>query len=370
MNSEVCQANLSDSEVNFLMPTPLPKPTSLDGPKRSTYLATACCLLLFSSVRLATLLAVGPLNPLGVALSTLLLLLSFWTIWALRQKNLALPLIEKTVLLVCVGLYLTFTLQPLFGGPQRLDNAGLNELGALALAAGVYVFLPLHRAKYWLTAVLAGHFISRWEPLLLEPNWLSLGTQLTRDSVFLATLLLIVLLGNHRSAWRGAYDSAKAMRDMAHTDDLIGLPNRRAAYRYFEKAMRGAQTPVSVLLLDIDNFKRINDSHGHEAGDAALQAIAAAVQRTLGTSGVLVRWGGEEFLVLLSGITLTHALREAEALRAAVEELALPSGSVTISIGVSSRMPKDDVQELVRRADIGLYHAKTSGKNRVIAQIS
>ena len=349
-----------------LMSTTLPRPPSLDGPKRLTYLGIAVMVVTANIINLVMQsLAASPsaallgLSALATVLGLLLLLLA-----ARSVKLQDIELLALGIFFLLVGAYDLALLLP--GTPP--DTFSYGALLLITLGAATYLRLPPPRATPLLASMLGLHLVSHWWRLLWPQPSPDLAGQLSRDLTAVVALSLIALLGAHRAAWLDARDSARAMRDIALSDDLTGLPNRRAAYRRFGDAMRDPRTPVSVLLLDIDDFKQINDAHGHEVGDQVIRAIAQTLQSSLGKSGMLVRWGGEEFLALLSGASLSPAVREAEALREAVEGLRLPCGPLTVSVGVASRLSKDTVQSLVHRADQGLYHAKESGKNRVTAQ--
>ena len=349
------------------MSTILPRPPSLDGPKRLTYLGIAVCQMVASLVTLVSQSLAPFPSVVVLGLSALATLLGLLLLLLLATKSVRLQDLELVGLgfFYCmVGAYDLALLLP----QTPPDTFSYGSLLLVTLGAATYLRLPPPRALPLLISMLGLHLVSHWWRLVWPQLSPELPMQLTRDLTAVVALALIALLGAHRAAWLDARDSARAMRDIALSDDLTGLPNRRAAYRRFDDAMRDPRTPVSVLLLDIDNFKHVNDTHGHEVGDQVIRAIAQKMQDTLGKSGMLVRWGGEEFLALLSGATLSPAMREAEALREAIEVLRLPHGPLTISVGVSSRVSKDTAQSLVHRADQGLYLAKESGKNRVVAQ--
>jgi diguanylate cyclase (GGDEF)-like protein len=156
------------------------------------------------------------------------------------------------------------------------------------------------------------------------------------------------------------------------TDEHTRLPNRRAFFTHAEeslaRARRGGE-PLSLLALDIDHFKRINDTHGHEVGDRVLQRVAHGARSALRAADVVGRTGGEEFLALLPRTGPADAAEVAERLRRAVERLAvadLAAGlAVTVSVGVASLASGESIEDLVRRADAALYRAKQSGRNRV-----
>jgi diguanylate cyclase (GGDEF)-like protein len=159
------------------------------------------------------------------------------------------------------------------------------------------------------------------------------------------------------------------------TDALTGLRNRRFAEWFLSGELERSRrhgNPLAVLLVDIDHFKRVNDAHGHAAGDAALRHVATLLAREVRKTDVCARWGGEEFLMGLAQVPLEGALALADRQREAVEAspLVLPSGArlaLTVSIGVAGVLPTDDTPlELVAAADRALYEAKDGGRNRVV----
>ncbi len=159
----------------------------------------------------------------------------------------------------------------------------------------------------------------------------------------------------------------------AATDPLTGAPNRRALDELLAQAHHaalGQGQGFAVLMLDIDHFKQVNDTHGHPLGDAVLCAFASRVQAQLRRGDVCARQGGEEFVVVLPGASLAFALEVAERLRLAVAGaplVAVPQVSVTVSIGAASHAGTEGVAELLARADAAVYRAKTGGRNRVVA---
>lgn len=172
---------------------------------------------------------------------------------------------------------------------------------------------------------------------------------------------------------RAAERMTRAQREllrMATIDPLTDLPNRRAFFdRAGEACLRGAgQTPLSVAMFDIDHFKKVNDTWGHDAGDLVLKAVAEVIRRRCGTPA---RLGGEEFAVLLDGWDLLDAYHEAERLRRDIEatRIELPDTVITVtaSLGVAEHVEGQSVDRLLKNADVALYAAKTSGRNRVVA---
>lgn len=157
-------------------------------------------------------------------------------------------------------------------------------------------------------------------------------------------------------------------RGEAILDPLTGLLNRHALAPRFEELSvqaRVTRQPVCLMLCDIDNFKAVNDEHGHDRGDAALRDVAYALRKQLRSFELVYRLGGEEFLVVLPGIDLAEGLDVAERLRAAVER-STPAGiPITISLGVSAaRGEQVDYHTLFKAADTALYAAKRAGRNR------
>jgi len=158
------------------------------------------------------------------------------------------------------------------------------------------------------------------------------------------------------------------LEDMALRDSLTGALNRRALFQLGDNALAGCQRrgqPLSVLLLDLDHFKQINDLQGHHVGDLVLKHFADRVQGILRRPALLARYGGDEFVVVLPGTTPEDAEQVAERIRSA--QVALPEVPVChVSIGVASSVPgqHDALAALIQRADKGLYQAKNAGRNR------
>jgi len=169
-----------------------------------------------------------------------------------------------------------------------------------------------------------------------------------------------------------------SLRQLTITDELTGAYNRRHAFYEAALYIDGAHAdlPFSVVMVDIDHFKDINDSYGHATGDIALQRLTALANELLPTvegtdSSIFARIGGEEFVMLLPGLDTDGAVAAAEAFREAIEGMSIdvPEGTLkfTISAGVATYRPKDkDFTGLLNRADEALYEAKGAGRNRVI----
>ena len=168
----------------------------------------------------------------------------------------------------------------------------------------------------------------------------------------------------------------QALHDLTIRDPLTGLFNRRFVEEVFEREVarnRRHKQPLSVLMMDIDHFKRFNDTFGHEAGDVVLRACGKLLREIFRDSDLPCRLGGEEFLIILPGLPMEQAMERAEDLRQQVAALALHHdgqslGDLTTSIGVASwPEPVDNHEELIEHADRALYRAKEGGRNRVCA---
>jgi diguanylate cyclase (GGDEF)-like protein len=159
-------------------------------------------------------------------------------------------------------------------------------------------------------------------------------------------------------------------RNASIVDPLTGLLNRQGLFDRFEELRQQAlvtAAPITVVLFDLDHFKRVNDLHGHDGGDRLLREVAAVVRRTLRTFELVYRIGGEEFLILLPGLAEWEGENVAQQLRLAINGLESPDGAeVTASFGVSGAEGEEiDFERLYRRADEALYEAKRAGRDRV-----
>jgi diguanylate cyclase (GGDEF)-like protein/PAS domain S-box-containing protein len=164
------------------------------------------------------------------------------------------------------------------------------------------------------------------------------------------------------------------LEQLAMTDFLTGLNNRRYfIQRGIEEVKRAKRNgePLALLMLDIDEFKKVNDSFGHEAGDAALQQASLVMRSSLREIDILGRYGGEEFAVLLPNTSLEDALILAERVRHSIENISFENISgvlkITISGGVAAFMDEmSNIDDLLRNADMALYHAKQTGRNQIM----
>jgi diguanylate cyclase (GGDEF)-like protein len=186
------------------------------------------------------------------------------------------------------------------------------------------------------------------------------------------SLLIVFVSGLPIALW--AVWRIRSWKNMAKTDPLTGLANRRVFEEILDYTLSIAtreSTPLSILMIDVDNFKLVNDSIGHPGGDKALRDIAELMRGTISRdTDLLSRLHGDEFAAILPGTNSEGALDVAEATRTVIEALVLPSDlRVTLSVGVMTVYPRPQAplktEEVMKRADTALYQAKRIGKNRV-----
>ena len=187
-------------------------------------------------------------------------------------------------------------------------------------------------------------------------------------------------LGNQLSASSSEISQLRTnledMRQQAMTDGLTGIANRKCFDQEMEKAIQYAQetdSPVCLLMLDIDHFKKFNDTHGHQMGDRVLQLLARILKDTVKGQDTPARYGGEEFSIILPETELNGAVGLANSLRERVFRRDLVNkstgaslGKITFSVGASQYQPKETSEDFIARADKALYEAKKAGRDRVI----
>lgn len=269
------------------------------------------------------------------------------------------------------------------GDPRaRLVATGL-ALGIAYLASGIALlhYVAAERRARWLLAasfyVMAGGLLWRGFTAWFEPETILpiYGESPARGATLFAFYAVTLassfafLLMHKEQADREAYERAS-------TDPLTGVYNRRTFEELADAQLsraRRARMAVSLLMLDLDHFKRVNDTHGHVAGDHVLAGFAALVRTCLRKEDLLARYGGEEFVVLLPGAATAAAVALAERIRETIETTPLKAPGaeirITVSIGVTTetgaKLPA--LEDMIARADEALYRAKHEGRNRVVS---
>jgi len=180
-----------------------------------------------------------------------------------------------------------------------------------------------------------------------------------------------------RRMQQGKADQEKLER-LANFDLLTGLENRRAILRRLEEQIKHAnryKEELSLIMLDLDHFKEVNDHYGHLTGDDVLESVATLVRQSIRDTDTAGRYGGEEFIIVLPKTDLPTALYVAERIREAIAAAEMRDSegnvfSITVSQGLSSYEPGEDEHSLISRADVALYRAKEGGRNRVETSFS
>ena len=261
-----------------------------------------------------------------------------------------------------------------FEGAMRLqDRAGMASVATKILTS------PSATARYTAADGRTVHVNSRLIPefgwhLVVEQSRSAAEARILNTLFLNIGIALLITALVLVTAWFTVRGYQLRLEAMATTDDLTGGANRQVFDMLFDQVVRGARrtgNPVSLVALDIDEFKSINDTHGHAAGDTVLRALAAVVRDNVRDADVICRWGGDEFLVLLADCALDDAEHVADKIRRAVRERPIRCGhdtvAVTVSLGVVQHRPGEDLASLAGRADEALYASKRQGRDRVSA---
>ncbi|WP_460832383.1 GGDEF domain-containing protein [Lysobacter humi (ex Lee et al. 2017)] len=294
--------------------------------------------------------------------------------WSERLRDPALTewQIAMAIVAVCWGYLICGPIRTVTLFPLLLIFA----FGAFALPRRRIVGLALF-ASLSLVAVTGAHILGL-APSGDEPPAASLPLDVINLVMSVVLLSAFAVVAARLSALRSSLrDKGERLRQalaevqrLATTDELTGLPNRRSMMQRLE-GLRGSAgacgTGFCVAVIDIDHFKQINDSLGHAQGDAVLWTFADHARMHLRDTDLMGRWGGEEFLIVMLGLTLPQAVTRVESLLQATRGIDAASRPLTFSAGVAALQPDDDVSSLVLRADQAMYAAKQHGRNRVHA---
>lgn len=259
-----------------------------------------------------------------------------------------------------------------YAGPERIrEHPGLQTVATKILSSSNAT------ARYTDADGRTVHVNSR---LIPEFDWYLIVEQSRSDTnsrilnalflnVVIALLFAAIVLV---TAWFTVRGYHGRLEEMATRDELSGAASRQVFSSLFEQAVhltRRSGKPVALIALDIDNFKRINDGYGHAAGDAIIRMLAGIIDEQIRDADTLCRWGGDEFLILLSDCSLDDAVTIAEKIQAAMAARTVRHGdhelAVTVSAGVTRHNQHEDLSALVARADAALYRSKHDGRNRV-----
>ncbi len=211
----------------------------------------------------------------------------------------------------------------------------------------------------------------------LDKAWYHLPSHVLHLLFLINAVSAAVLLYVYAGAVQARTDRAQQLAtlalkhagDLAETDALTGLANRRPAMARLDELSRPGRRKFCLALLDFDHFKRLNDEYGHSCGDQVLSVVGREINTSVRQADMIARWGGEEFLILLPDTGLGDATRLMERVRKSVDESEIFCGQhhhhVTVSIGVIEGTGDGRSQEAIKRADAALYEAKDAGRNQV-----
>ena len=237
------------------------------------------------------------------------------------------------------------------------------SIGFAAYLLGLTIVSPLRRLSQGATTIAGGDLDVKLP--LYGRSEVSYTTQVFNQMV----ARLRTLRGENTAINQALRERNEELKELSITDGLTGLYNRTYLPELLAKEQarsRRHKHPFSILMVDIDHFKRFNDAHGHQAGDDLLRSVAGLLRDFIRRCDVAVRYGGEEFLILLTETDSKGAVCFAEKLRSAIE--GMPRKTVTVSIGAAS-FPEhgDDMESIIREADAALYRCKRKGRNQVAA---
>jgi diguanylate cyclase (GGDEF)-like protein len=259
---------------------------------------------------------------------------------------------------------ITLSLSDLYRNRKLLKK--LKVFSGLALVVGLFTLGSLYLidlfARHLFPMLLpTGKATVFMEDLRFNYNWI-----LTTSGI---AILVISVLYINRVIFPKIRKLENDLTVLASTDSLTGIYNRskynEITGREIERAKR-FNLSLSIIMFDIDAFKRINDTYGHLTGDQVLETLVTLVQGEIRKIDILIRWGGDEFICILPETDLGGAIRLGERMRRLVAENKFGDiGKVTLSIGISQFIPGDNEDTLLKRADEGMYKAKMSGGNQI-----
>lgn len=354
---------------------------------RETRIAITIAALFYLAFAITDYLAVGDgeryhlifLTRLGICAMGIAIAVSAGRFWRALTDGITPTLVESMAL---VG-FLSITL-------LRPYESGWHGMSLMVMLLGVYVFIP-NRFQLATAVAVCSTLGFIW---LLIDHFQPPANYILTLSLLLVAINLFGILSAHRVSrlMREEYRDANVLRlanerlsqeievrqrlegelrELVHRDHLTGISNRRHFFDQADHSLARSLangTPVSLLIVDIDYFKQINDTYGHMHGDEVLKTLVGVCRSALGDVDMLARLGGEEFVVLLPGADLAAASAMAERLRSEAQRtpVRLQDATLyfTISLGVAQWQPEESLPVLMRRADEALYCAKYNGRNR------
>lgn len=235
---------------------------------------------------------------------------------------------------------------------------------------------PAYKAKNLRCWLFSGtHCRDEIQGKFLEKMEICIGCKVFKANMnTLAMRKTLELVNKQLKEFRQIVDNRnRALKRLAAIDKLTGSYNRRKFEEIIEREIqrfRRLNKPLSMIIFDIDNFKKINDTYGHNIGDYVLKKIATIVKKTIRKVDYCIRWGGEEFLIISAETDKEKAYVLAERLRKGIQNFKFNNvAQITISCGVAEFKKEDTKNTLIKRADDAMYKAKRSGRNRVVMSV-
>ncbi|MEW5966631.1 MAG: GGDEF domain-containing protein [Pseudomonadota bacterium] len=322
--------------------------------------------IFWSALYIVSGYALSGLIPLGYTVVSLASTLVFF-----RTRRFGLFCASQQLLILLLPFLLMWSL----GG---FANGSVVMIWAIFAPLAALFFIDLKAATRWMIAFMALLALSAAiDPLLAaqaRPMPTGLNTLYFLMNLgcgfILIGLMLYYFVRDREVAYGKLLESEAHIRELMMTDPLTGVANRRhlddrLAMELARQARYGQ--PLSVILTDIDWFKRVNDTFGHAAGDAVLEAFARTLEASIRSSDFLARYGGEEFVLLLPNTEIGEATALAERMREATHRIRIPDSvlSATASFGVTLARPGETMAEVLSRADEAMYLSKSGGRDRV-----
>lgn len=280
----------------------------------------------------------------------------------IRRK--LLHLVETVLWVSCAAFALWWDIVGL-GGVYSLNYVGAGRHSLMIIACFLIALsVPAPRAWVFMGTFYTVHMALLWVRILKEPWSEAHGYHLVDSSLSTLIMLLVASVPLYQAAVNASNTAADSHQLEASTDHLTQLPNRRWLMSYLEQ-----QPATCVALLDLDDFKKINDTLGHAAGDEVLKSAAQALNDAVGDQGVVGRWGGEEFLIVFTESNLAESVSAVERALTAVKSAQSPK-SITCSAGVAELGANQSLDAALSQADKYLYLRKRYGKDGLCSALT
>lgn len=280
---------------------------------------------------------------------------------------------DQSYLLLSNGSEIIFANKPLLdfadlNSLEELENKNHHISDKFEIVDDDDFLRPNHDGLHWIKYIQEKHKIKNLK-VLVKQNNINHYFKIHAKEINIDNKLLYLIIFDEITE---SYQRIQSLKEEASTDSLTGLFNRRKLDKILNKEIELAQylnSELSIIFLDIDHFKEVNDTYGHDVGDDILRDLSNIIRQTTRKNDFIARWGGEEFMVTLQSTSIEEAEKLAQNLRAAVENHRFKcSRTITISLGVTQLNETDNKDNFTKRVDEALYEAKNSGRNRVVVK--